>query len=44
MMLEIVVAAIMFAVYVLVVRAYGLRRLRELEARESVSWPDGLPD
>jgi len=44
MMLEIMVAAIMFAVYVLVVRTYGLRRLREKEARESVSWPDGFLD
>ena len=44
MMLEIVVAVIMFAVYVLVVRAYGLRRLREKETREAVGWPDGLLD
>lgn len=38
-MLGIVMTAVLLVVYLLVAIAYGLRRAREKEARESEMWP-----
>ena len=42
-MFEMVTTAILLIVYLLVVIAYGRRRVREKEARESMVWPDEVP-
>ncbi len=34
--------AVLLIVYIIVAIAYGLRRVREKEARESLVWPDDL--